>query len=89
MNLLDYLISKKQYFTATFQANRVGFPDKIRSKQLKLNYMEHKFWLSEDNKMMCVAWRDKKANKPVYVTTTKGKVENVTVKGKQKPAVIH
>ena len=89
MNLLDYLISKKQYFTGTFQANRVGFPDEIHSKQLKLNYMEHKFWLSEDNKMMCVAWRDKKANKPVYVTSTKGKVENVTVKGKQKPAVIH
>ena len=50
MNLLDYLISKKQYFKGTFQANRVGFPDEFRSKQLKLN---------------------------------------VTVKGKQKPAVIH
>ncbi|GFR90856.1 hypothetical protein ElyMa_004314200 [Elysia marginata] len=41
--------------------------------------MEHKFWLTEDSKMMCVAWRDKKANKPVFVTSTKGKVENVAV----------
>ncbi|KAK3699506.1 hypothetical protein RRG08_059844 [Elysia crispata] len=48
VNLLEYLISKKQYFTGTFQANRVGFPEEIRSKQLQLNFMEHKFWLSED-----------------------------------------
>ena len=35
--------------------------------------------------MMCVAWRDKKANKPVIVMSTKAEV----VSGKEKPGVVH
>lgn len=87
--LLDYLLDKGIYFSGTVQAQRVGFPREIKEKKLKLQHLESKYWGQEDGKMLCVAWRDKKANKPVILVSTKAKAENVPVKGKPKPAAIH
>lgn len=88
--LLDYLIQRGTHFSGTVQAQRVGFPREIKEKKLKLCHMESKYWMEEEGKMLCVAWRDKKANKPVILVSTNAKAEGAEVAGgKEKPAAIH
>ena len=87
--LVKHLSKSKHYYTGTVQKNRVGLPQEIRKNQLKLIHMESRFWLEENNTMMCVAWRDKKANKRVIVMSTKAEVVSVVDKVKEKPGVIH
>lgn len=88
--LLEYLLSRGQHFSGTVQAQRVGFPQEIKQKQLRLKHLESKYWVEQEGKMLCVAWRDKKANKPVILVSTNAKAESIEVAGgKTKPSAIH
>lgn len=86
--LIDTMIADKQYYTGTVQAQRSGFPTEIRGKT-SLAHKESKYWMSSENKILCVAYRDKKAKKQVVMVTTKGHVdEPVEDGGEVKPSVI-
>ncbi|GFO02855.1 hypothetical protein PoB_002936000 [Plakobranchus ocellatus] len=47
---------------------RVGFPPQL--KTFKLQHMGLSMYFSEDNKILCVAFKDKKAKKPCVLVTT-------------------
>jgi hypothetical protein len=63
--LIKFLIEKNTFYTGTLNINRKNFPPQI--KNLKLEQGETKWYRSQDESILCVAWRDKKAKKPCVV----------------------
>ena len=61
--LIDHLAQRELHYTGTVQSNRVGFPPEV--KTLRIGHMETRHWLTEPSTIMCVAWKDKKAKKPL------------------------
>jgi hypothetical protein len=58
-NLIEYLSSRKTYYTGTLMTNRVGFPKEMATfKQLK--HKQSKFYRSDKGILLC-SWKDKKA----------------------------
>ena len=91
-NLVEYLISKKTYYTGTLMANRKGFPQEMASFK-NLKHKESKFYRSEKGILLC-AWKDKKARKPViavstYAVKSESEVTNKSGKVTTKPDIIH
>ena len=90
--LIDYLASKKTYYTGTLMTNRVGFlPD--MTPLAKIKHKESKYFRCDEGILLC-AWKDKKARKPVVAVSTystKGESQVTTKKGKEvtKPDVIN
>ena len=64
--LLQFLSSRKQYYTGTLNLNRKNFPLQIRG--LKLDHRESKFYRNDNDGIICVAWRDKKAKKNMHLS---------------------
>lgn len=93
LKLLNHLKGKRLYYTGTVQTNRVGFPKVIRKKTLKLQHRESKVFRSKDGGHLTVAWRDKKANKYVIVTTSKSNAKPIEVRRRREtltmPTLIH
>ena len=74
--LVDYMLENEQYYSGTVQTNRVGFPAGFKTEVLK--HMEHKYWASGDNKILCCAFKDKEVKKPVLIVSTKACAEEVS-----------
>lgn len=75
--VIDYLQERQMYFTGTLQVNRKDFPQEL--KKMKLKHRESKWFMSEKNEILCVAWRDKKAKKPCVLVSTKSEASMVDV----------
>lgn len=91
-NLVEYLTSKKIYYTGTLMTNRKGFPKEMETFK-KLKHKESKFYRSEKGILLC-AWKDKKARKPVVIVSTyavksESEVTNKSGKVTTKPDIIH
>lgn len=84
--LVDHLIERGYNYTGTLQINRTGFPQDLKS--LKLAHLQSQYWTSKDDNILCSAWKDKKAKKPVILVSTSSTADNVTRKGKEKPAIV-
>lgn len=82
-NLVDFLLSKKLYYSGMLQSSRKGFPQDLKS--LSLGHMESSDWPRKDEKILCTAWKGEETRKPVLLVTTNG---NVTHKQKVKPSAI-
>ena len=87
MNLVEYLTEKEIYYTGTFQGNRRRFPKQLNS--LKIKHMESKYWKTPEGQKMVVAWKDKKAKKPVLLVSTRAEAGDILVKNKTKPSAIN
>ncbi|GFN77996.1 PiggyBac transposable element-derived protein 4 [Plakobranchus ocellatus] len=86
--LVMFLLQEKQYYTGTLQTNRKGFPNDL--KTLKLAHKQSRYWKQNDGKIICCAFKDKKAKKHVTMVSTKTIVANVEVRpGVSKPQVVH
>ncbi|GFO38162.1 PiggyBac transposable element-derived protein [Plakobranchus ocellatus] len=68
-SLIEFLNTKKTYFTGTLNIMRAGFPPQL--KTLKLQHMGASWYFSEDNKILCVTFKDKKAKKLCVLVTNK------------------
>ena len=68
-NLIDYLLQNQTNYTGTLQQNRRNFPPQL--KGIKLERQESRFFLSEDEHILAVGWRDKKAKKVCIAVSTK------------------
>ena len=84
--LVVYLLSKKFYFTGTLNTNRVGFPAQIKSTALATN--ENVSFINQNKSILCVMFRDKKANKPVILVSTNADNTAVEKKGILRPSVV-
>ena len=84
--LVNYLLSKKFYFTGTLNVNRVGFPAQLKSAALATN--ENISFVNEDKSIMCTMFRDKKANKPVVLISTQSNNDTIPIKGVDRPTVV-
>ncbi|CAG5121162.1 unnamed protein product [Candidula unifasciata] len=85
--LLDHLLQQETYFTGTLNLNRKDFPPQLRVHTV--NHLEMKWYMHETDRILCVAFKDKKAKKEVIVVSTHAEVATVpTKKGIIKPAVI-
>ena len=85
--LLQFLSSRKQYYTGTLNLNRKNFPLQIRG--LKLDHRESKFYRNDNDGIICVAWWDKKAKKTCILVSTHEVVGHTSQKGKEKPVIVH
>ncbi|KAI8779479.1 piggyBac transposable element-derived protein 4 isoform X2 [Biomphalaria glabrata] len=83
--LLDFLQKKKMYFTGTLQVNRVGFPPEV--KWLKMATMESKYWINDDNSLLCMAFKDKKAKRHINIVSNNAAAENTQEKHPNKPRI--
>ena len=84
--LIRYLIENKTYYTGTLALNRKGFP--LELKTLKLSHREARWYRSDDDKILCVMWKDKKGKakkekKPVVVVSTQATVKTKRITRKQ------
>lgn len=91
-NLVMYLLDNQFYYTGTVQSNRKHFPAEIKQGN-KMKHMETQHFRS-DNGLMVVMWKDKKAKKPVILTSTKFCKNDIDVTNKNgevtcKPEAIH
>lgn len=68
-NLVMYLLDNQFYYTGTVQSNHKHFPAKIKQGN-KMKHMDTQYFRS-DNGLMVVMWKDKKAKKPVILTSPK------------------
>uniref|UniRef100_A0A0B7B5W3 PiggyBac transposable element-derived protein domain-containing protein n=1 Tax=Arion vulgaris TaxID=1028688 RepID=A0A0B7B5W3_9EUPU len=82
--VITYLLDREIYFTGTVMSNRKKLPQGL--KDLKLKHRESKWFLDEAKRVMCVAWRDKKAKKHCVLASSLASAENVV--GNDKPFVI-
>ncbi|GFO22529.1 PiggyBac transposable element-derived protein 4-like [Plakobranchus ocellatus] len=73
--LIDYLLQKKQYYTGTVNLNRKGFPEEIKDEHRQM-----KWFAKEDEAILCVAFRDKKAKKNVVMASTDATVATIKKK---------
>ena len=85
MPLLRYLRSKGFHYTGTLDTRRKDFPPDI--KTLKLDFLQIKWYATQDNWLLLSAFRDKKAKKNVVVATTDGEVETREIRRRRE--VIH
>ena len=71
LDLVKFLGEKEMYYTGTVNVNRSGLPNAVR-RNLKLKHLELKYWRDEDGTgpNLVVAWRDKKASKPVVAISS-------------------
>lgn len=84
--LIRYLIENKTHYTGTLALNRKGFP--LELKTLKLSHREARWYRSDDDKILCVMWKDKKGKakkekKPVVVVSTQASVKTKRITRKQ------
>lgn len=90
-NLIKFLCDNSTYYTGTLALNRRNFPADL--KNIKLAHRKSRWFRSEDQKVLCVAWRDKKAKKPCVLVSTESSVKTVSVRRKQGsvdlPEVVH
>ena len=91
-NLIEYLTTRKTYYTGTLMTNRKGFPKEMDTFK-KLGHKESVYYRSTNGILLC-AWKDKKARKPVVIVSTyavKSESDVVTKNGKAvtKPDMIH
>ncbi|XP_035824731.1 piggyBac transposable element-derived protein 4-like [Aplysia californica] len=88
--VVDYLSSRGLYFTGTLQVTRKGVPQELKTR--KLEHKETRWYMGDDNKILCVAWRDKKAKKPCVLVSTNANAEMKTVRANggeaSKPAMV-
>ena len=71
LDVSKYLAEEKNmYFTGTLNTNRKGLPKEV--KKMKMKHLERKFFRDEQGAgpHIVVAWRDKKASKPVVALST-------------------
>ena len=66
-------------YTGTANTNRKRIPPPIKQKTLTLAHRELKSFFNADSSILCVAWRDKKANKYVVVARTSETTEQCQV----------
>ena len=66
--LVQYLSENGHYFTGTLNINRKGFPSVL--KTLRLDHQQRKWYFNRQRHIMCAAWKDKKAKKPVVIIST-------------------
>ncbi|XP_005099007.1 piggyBac transposable element-derived protein 4 [Aplysia californica] len=92
MKLVSALSANGFYYTGTVNSNRQGFPPQLHSNHPSLG--ECKWYLTshKDVDILCAAWWDKKADKPVVICSTRSSVQMVTQvirrNTTEKPAVI-
>ena len=86
--LIDWLHSKCYNFTCTINANRVGFPQEFK-ECTNMPHKSVKYWATEESKYLSLAFRDKKAKKPVLMATSAGATgTSFTKSGKEKPSIV-
>ena len=90
--LIAYLTDKRTYFSGTLNTNCKTFPPQL--KTLKLNHHESRLYRDNKSGILCVAWRDKKAEKPCILVSTKAIVQDMTITWKRGnevtlPSLIH
>ena len=85
MPLLRYLRSKGFHYTGTVDTRREDFPPDI--KTLKLDFLQIKWYATQDNWLLLSAFRDKKAKKNVVVATKDGEVGTSEIRRRRE--VIH
>lgn len=89
--VIRYLQSRGMHYTGTLMPTRKGFVPNL-AKQ-KLEHRECKWYLSEENDIILVAWRDKKAKKPRIMVSTDAAADIIQVQSRrghtEKPAIIH
>lgn len=91
-SLINYLTARKMYYTGTLMSNRKGFPQEIKTSELK--HQETKYFRNNDNGVLVCMWQDKKARKPVVAVSTYSKKEDANFNNKRgvakvKPMMIH
>ena len=85
--LIDKLTADKYLFTGTLNLNRRNFPPQL--KQQRLAHLESRYYMSSDDKTLCVAYKGKKAKKEVVLVSTDADVSSdPTKKGTVVPSVI-
>ena len=62
------LFENGHYFTGTLNINREGFPRVL--KTWRLDHQQRKWYFNRQRHIMCAAWKDKKAKKPVVIIST-------------------
>lgn len=85
--LIDYLLSRKQYYTGTVNINRIGFPKEVKTLSLEQRAM--KWYINHDKNLLCVAFRDKKAKRNVVLVSTDAEVQTTKIKDMLKPNMIN
>lgn len=90
--LVRYMSEMKTYYTGTLNINRKNFPADL--KTLKLEHKQSRWYRSEDGEILCVAWRDKKAKKPMILVSTNASVNTINVTRKrgtqvEMPTIVH
>ena len=55
-SLIEYLTSKRTYFTGMLMANRIYFPEEIKNPTIE--HMESIFYRSREGILLCM-WKDK------------------------------
>lgn len=68
--LVQFLRQKNHHYTGTLNSNRRGFPPEMKDKKISVN--EPKWFINDEEQVMCVSWRDKKSKKPCQLVTTCG-----------------
>ncbi|XP_035825493.1 piggyBac transposable element-derived protein 4-like [Aplysia californica] len=92
LDLIRHLSNNRTNFTGTLNLNRRGFPTDL--KTLRLQHTERSWYYAPEDEVLCVAWKDKKAKKPVVVVSTMCDTtveERPTSRGRNasKPAPVH
>ena len=89
--LVQFLRQRNHHYTGTLNANRRGFPPEIKNKKITVN--QPKWFINDEDQVMCVSWRDKKSKKPCQLITTCGSATcEIRIEGRsevQKPSPIH
>ncbi|KAK3789323.1 hypothetical protein RRG08_001711 [Elysia crispata] len=76
--LIDKLTADKYLFTGTLNLNRRGFPPQL--KQQRLAHLESRYYMSSDDKTLCVAYKGKKAKKEVVLVSTDADISSAPTK---------
>lgn len=89
--VVQYLLQRGIAYTGMLNANRRGFPADLKDRRIRPS--ESRWFVEENQEIMCVVWRDKKSKKPCQLVTSNGEASFVTrVEGRsevQKPHPIH
>ena len=71
--------------------NRKNFPPQLRG--LKLDHLSSKWYRSDDDGILCLSWRDKKARKPCILVSTYETMSHTDVRSAitiiRKPTMVH
>ncbi|BFZ17148.1 hypothetical protein BsWGS_20187 [Bradybaena similaris] len=85
-SLINSLSDKGYYYTGKVEVTREGFPAALIN--MELEQTESRYWLLQDESLMCVTWIGKKDQEPVTLVSSRAVAEDVTRSGRLKPAIV-